>query len=66
MWPSPSKVSSDAGELLGERLAQAYGVAGSRIVPITRIGGAPAAAHRPGREFGRDRPVARRRRCPSR
>src|SRR5262249_20788531 len=44
VWPSPSYVSSVAEESWEARAcAHAYGVAGSRMVPTTRIGAAPAA-----------------------
>ncbi len=43
-WPSPSRVSSVAwAKPLARLSAAAYGVAGSPVVPITRIGALPSA-----------------------
>ena len=41
--PSPSQVSSAPGSCRAGLTAQVYGVAGSRVVPITNMGGAPGA-----------------------
>src|SRR4051812_27411770 len=44
VWPAPVRVSSVAcGNSFASASAQAYGVAGSSVEPMTRIGGAPGA-----------------------